>query len=255
MRFIGLFTSLMLFSACGSEESVKVGLSARVGASSGAQAVPGKVAQQLEASTGITIDRVRLSVRELELEHEGDDSDDGQQGGPDEDRPGSRDDDSEQEIGPFLIDLSEEDLNGRVIRVGNLHVEPGIFDEIEFDIGKVSTTEAGEDSALKELAQLGASVIIDGSIDGEPFSFVSSIRVEQEREAHFEVKQGEEPNITINIDPTGWFVDAEGQRLDPRNESARSTIENNLRRSIDAFDDDDMDSNEDDDDNDDNQDD
>ncbi|NTX00509.1 MULTISPECIES: hypothetical protein [Myxococcus] len=250
MRLIGLCTSIMLLSACGNPDSVKVGLSTRVGAARGAQSAPGHIEQRLEAPTGITIDRVRLSVRELELELEGDDADDGHTGGADD---GTRDDDdSEQEVGPLLIDLTSEDLNGQVIRVGNLEVEPGIFDEIEFDIGKVSTTEAGEDAALQELARLGASVVIDGHIDGQPFSFVSSVRLEQEREARFEVKAGEEPNITINIDPSGWFVDGQGQRLDPRDDAARSTIENNLRRSIDAFDDDDEDGDEDDDHDDDN---
>ncbi|MCE9667904.1 hypothetical protein LY474_08785 [Myxococcus stipitatus] len=243
MRIIGLCTSIMLLAACGGEDTVKVGLSTRVGASPGMR----KIAQQLEPASGITIDRVRLSVRELELEHEGDDDDDGQHGGADDGAPRTGDDQgSEQELGPFLIDLSAEDLSGRVVHVGNLEVAPGIFDEIEFDIGKVSTAEAGSDAALAELAQLGASMVIDGHIDGEPFSFVSSVRVEQEREARFEVKAGEEPNVTINIDPTGWFVDESGRRLDPRDASARSTIENNLHRSIDAFDDDDRDGGEDD---------
>ncbi|WP_342375829.1 hypothetical protein NVS55_31730 [Myxococcus stipitatus] len=249
MRLIGLCASILLLAACGNDESVKVGLSTRVGSAKGAQAVAGKVEQQVEAGNGITIERVRLSVRELELELEGDDDDDGQTSGSDDDlTPGnSRHDDDEQEIGPFLIDLSAEDLSGKVVRVGNIEVTPGIFDEIEFDIGKLTLAQAGEDAALKELAQQGASVIIDGHIDGQPFSFVSSVRVEQEHEARFEVKEGEEPNITINIDPSGWFVDDKGQRLDPREESARSTIENNLRRSIDAFDDDDHDGDEDDD--------
>ncbi|WP_426735911.1 hypothetical protein [Myxococcus faecalis] len=244
MRFIGLCVSAMLLAACGNEDSVKVGLSTRVGAARGAQAV-GKSAQQEEPAAGITLDRVRLSVRELELEYEGDDRDDDRDD-DDDDQLRPRDDD-EQRLGPVLIDLSAEDLNGRIVPVGNLRVTPGIFDEIEFDIGKVTVARAGQDAPLRELAELGASVIIDGHIDGQPFSFVSSVRLEQEREARFEVKEGQEPNITLNIDPTGWFVDGNGQRLDPRDASARSTIENNLRRSIDAFDDDDLDGDEDDD--------
>ncbi|AKF86984.1 hypothetical protein MFUL124B02_36155 [Myxococcus fulvus 124B02] len=245
MRFIGLCVSAMLLSACGNEDGVKVGLSTRVGAARGAQAVA-KSAQQQEPATGITLDRVRLSVRELELEYEGDDRDDGRDDDDDDDQLDSRDDD-EQRLGPVLIDLSAEDLNGRIVPVGNLRVTPGIFDEIEFDIGKVTVAQAGQDAPLRELAELGASVVIDGHIDGQPFSFVSSVRLEQEREARFEVKEGQEPNITLNIDPTGWFVDGNGQRLDPRDAAARATIENNLRRSIDAFDDDDRDGDEDDD--------
>ncbi|MCP3064023.1 hypothetical protein LXT21_35130 [Myxococcus sp. K38C18041901] len=246
MRFIGLCVSVMLLSACGSDEGVKVGLSTRVGAARGAQAI-GKSAQQAEPATGITLDRVRLSVRELELEYEGDHHDDDDRDGGDDDDLRHSGADDEQRLGPILIDLSADDLNGRIVPVGNLRVTPGIFDEIEFDIGRITVAQAGQDAPLRELAELGASVVIDGHIDGQPFSFVSSVRMEQEREARFEVKEGQEPNITLNIDPTGWFVDGNGQRLDPRDASARSTIENNLRRSIDAFDDDDRDGGEDDD--------
>ncbi len=248
MRFIGLCVSVMLLSACGNSERVKVGLSTRVGSARGAQAVAAKSAQQLEPAAGITLERVRLSVRELELEYEGDDRDDGRD---DDDDQWDLPDDDEQRLGPILIDLSADDLNGRIVPVGDLRVAPGVFDEIEFDIGKLTVAQAGQDAALRELAELGASMVIDGHIDGQPFSFVTSVRMEQEREARFEVKDGQAPNITLNIDPTGWFIDGNGQRLDPRDASARATIEDNLRRSIDAFDDDDLDGDEDDDDRDD----
>ncbi|RKI05601.1 hypothetical protein [Corallococcus sp. AB038B] len=127
-------------------------------------------------------------------------------------------------------------------------VDVGTYDEIEFDIGKVDPATAP--TALKELAEQGASLIIDGHIDGEPFQFVSSLRVEQEREVSFEIAEGDDQNVTFNIDPSGWFTDKDGKRLDPRESSARSQLENNLQKSIDAFDDHDRNGGEDDDDHD-----
>ncbi|NOK18854.1 hypothetical protein [Corallococcus carmarthensis] len=234
MRFIGLFASVLCLSACGNGAS-SVGLSTRMGSSVSGAGLPGQAVQRLETSNGITVERVRLSVRELELKREGHHDDDATK----DDAGTSTDDHSEQKqrTGAFLIDLTGTALEGQVVRLRDVTVEPGLYDEIEFDIGKVSVTEAGDNAALKELAELGASLVIDGHIDGAPFQFVSSLRVEQEREADFEVTGGDDQNVTINIDPSGWFTGEGGTRLDPRDDHNRSQLENNLHRSIDAFDD------------------
>ncbi len=243
MRYIGLCVSVMLLSACSSQPA-SVGLSTRVGASRGAAAALGQTRQRLEVSNGITVERVRLAVRKLELKQEGDDGleDDTNEGGTADDRSG---DDSERRMGPFLVDLASEALDGQVIRLRDVQVETGTYDKIEFEVEKVSITEAGEDAGLKEMAQLEASVVIDGSIDGQPFRFVSGLSVEQEREARFVVRPEEGQNVTINIDPRAWFTGADGRRLDPREDGFRSEIENSIKRSIDAFDDDDEDGGED----------
>jgi hypothetical protein len=193
---------------------------------------------------------VRLSVKKLQLEREGDDSDDGQTGSDGADQEGTAKEsdggDSELHAGPFLIDLSKESLAGTVIRLQDVQVEAGTYDEIEFEIEKVSLSEAGEDAGLKELAELEASVVIDGTIDGQAFRFVSGLSQEQEREVRFEVTAEQAQNVTINIDPSAWFTGSSGQRLDPRDDEFRSAIEENIKRSIDAFDDDDEDGGEDD---------
>ena len=78
--------------------------------------------------------------------------------------------------------------------------------------------------------------MIDGTIDGQTFSFASRIEAEQEREGTFTVGD-KTANITFDVDPTGWFV-KNGARLDPRDPANREVIEANLRTSIDAFQDD-----------------
>ncbi|NNB83953.1 DUF4382 domain-containing protein [Corallococcus exiguus] len=244
-RFIGLFASLMWLSACGNSTS-SVGLSTRMGSAVTGSALTRTSSQRLELSNGITVERVRLSVRELELKREGhhdDRSDDDSDAGSDDDKS-----EFKQRTGPFLIDLSGTALDGQMVRLQDISVDVGTYDEIEFDIGKVDPATAP--TALKELAEQGASLIIDGHIDGEPFQFVSSLRVEQEREVSFEIAEGDDQNVTFNIDPSGWFTDKDGKRLDPRESSARSQLENNLQKSIDAFDDHDRNGGEDDDDHD-----
>lgn len=241
-RFIGLFASLMWLSACGNSTS-SVGLSTRMGSAVTGSALTRTSSQRLALSNGITVERVRLSVRELELKREGhhdDRSDDDSDAGSDDDKAGHK-----QRTGSFLIDLSGTALEGQLVRLQDIEVDVGTYDEIEFDIGKVDPATAP--TALKELADLGASLIIDGHIDGEPFQFVSSLRVEQERKVSFEIVAGDDQNVTFNIDPSGWFTGKDGKRLDPRDSSARSQLENNIQKSIDAFDDHDRNGGEDDD--------
>lgn len=240
-RYLGMCASIMLLSACSGSEPASVGLSTRVGAAKGTASVPGQSAQALTLSNGIVVERVRISVKELEMKLEGEDDATSTDAGTGDDHG----DDSKHESGPFLIDLSGAALEGTVVQLRDVQVETGTYDKIEFDISKVSVESAGDNAVLKDMAEKGASVIIDGTIDNQPFSFVSSLTVEQEREARFEIKAEDTQNVTINIDPSLWFTGESGQRLDPRTSDARSKIEEAIKRSIDAFDDDDRNGGED----------
>lgn len=223
--------------------TVPVELNARVGTPTTAASV-GRVQQALEVTSGIDVTRVRLLVRELELEREGDDSDDGVDAGSADAGESEVDHDDEQEVGPFVIDLSGAELEGQLVSLPGLAVQPGTYDEIEYTVAVPSDDEVGSDAAVAEMKQQGATVIIDGTIDGQPFSFVSKLSVEQEREARFTVGEGD-ASVTFNLDASRWFVDEAGQRLDPRNGENLSRIEDNIKRSLDAFDDDDHDGAED----------
>src|SRR5262249_33800268 len=108
---------------------------------------------------------------------------------------------------------------------------------IKFEIHKI---EDGEAAAPTFAGMAGKSLIIDGTVDNKPFSFSSSLDEEQEREGTFTV--GSKTNKgTLTTDPTGWFA-SNGQRLDPSDPNVdRSKIEQNIKASLDAFEDDDRD--------------
>jgi hypothetical protein len=240
-------TSLFLFSVpliwgCSAGGPLAVDLSARVGASptsSGAQ-----LEQRLEVANGITLERVRVLVRMMKLQREGqhDTTSDTTGGAPE-----SAGDDGEIELkaGPFLVDLSGAALEGgQVVKFTQLTVEPGMYDELEFKVAKISADEVGGKAELAEMQQNQATVIIDGKIDGQPFRFLSGLEVEQKRGIRFELS-GDDGNVTLSLDPRGWFTNSGGSRLDPRQSDARSALETNIKRSIDAFDDEDHDGGED----------
>lgn len=239
-------TSLFLFSipliwGC-SAGPLGVDFSARVGARP-TTAAP--LVQRLEAGNGITVDRVRVLVRKLRIEREGEHDDSSLDSSGEGSSGSGEDKEVELKVGPLLVDLTGAALDGaKVVKFTELTVEPGFYDEIKFKVAKISADEVGGNAGLAEMQQSQASVIIDGKIDGQPFKFVSGLEVEQEREIRFEVSEGSE-NVTLSLDPRGWFTSSSGTRLDPRQSDSRSSIETNIKRSIDAFDDEDHDGGED----------
>ncbi len=232
-----LAAALAALTGCGMGSS-QVSLSARVGKPATAQGA-GQLRQGLEVSTGLDISRIRVVVRELELEAAAGTvlpgSSDDDDGGFDD--SGSDDSRVEIEQGPFLIDLSDDALSGQAVKLVDAVVPAGTYREIEFKVQKLMGAERN-DARFADMAAADASIIVDGTIDGAPFQFVSSLDEEQELEGNI-VLDGTD-NITLNLDPSGWFTGASG-RLDPRVASNRSTIEANIKRSIDVFDDDDHD--------------
>jgi hypothetical protein len=187
--------------------------------------------QALTLASGIEIQRVRMNIGRLKLEsnasaaatataatfdHGSDDADAGET---------HEDGEAELREGPFVVDLDANALTGAVTKVFDASVPPGTYHEFKFEV-------------FPGAALQNASVIVDGTIDGVAFSFTSSLHASQKSEGSFVVGAGS-ANITLAFDPANWFGAAATTRLDPRDEANRSQIENNIRASLNVFQDDD----------------
>ena len=215
-----LIGTVALLSACagGNSAPVSFSVSTRSAAAS---------SRALVVAGSIDIQRVRINVGRLKLEgpaaaassvavpREGSDDDGGD---------GGESGEIEVRQGPFVLDLDAAALNGAITRVFDADVAAGTYREFRLDI-------------LPSAALQNASVIVDGTVDSQPFTFTSSLEATQQKEGSF-VVGGSTANITLSIDPAGWFGTA-AARLDPRVAANRAAIESNLRRSIDVFQDDD----------------
>src|SRR5262249_6840867 len=131
--------------------------------------------------------------------------------------------------GPYLIDLSGSALESGLTQVFNVEARPGTYEEIRFKINKLS----GEDPQFPGMA--GLSINLDGTFNGATFNWTSSLDEEQRKEGTFVLQDGASNNVTLTIDTTKWFVDRNGAPIDPRDESKRSIVEDNIKASIDAF--------------------
>jgi hypothetical protein len=230
-NLIALLLCSFLAAACGGANQLSI--SARTG--SAASTAPTALTSSLHPSSaltlsnGITIDRLRVVIRKLELE-----------------RASATPDDvadlQEFEAGPFLLDLSGAALSGSVQAQVTASVPAGEYREVKFEVHKPDASEPGvsTNAGLSAMAAAQASIIVDGTIDSQPFTFVTSVNGEQKFEGSFQVATGSQ-NLTLNIDVTGWFGGSGTARLDPRDSTKRSQIESNIQTSLRVFDDDDKD--------------
>lgn len=176
----------------------------------------------LTAGTGIVISRLRIVIRKVELEKAGTAELDEVAGGP------------------YLLDLSGAALdNGTVEKVLDASFTPGTYSEITLEVHKPESGETGANASLQDMVTAGASIIADGTIDSAPFSFKTAVNGQQQFQGNLTLQDGS--NLTLNVDASSWFTSGGGARLDPRDESNRSQIENNIQASFKAFKDDDHD--------------
>jgi hypothetical protein len=209
MRRTVFFAAALLAGCSGGANTSSLSLSAR----NSAAAAPSTTA----TSPATTLSRVRIALQKIELRSR---------------TSGMR---VEVALGPVILDLSAADLDGKVHHVFDSTVPAGTYDKIEFEIEPLerATTAAGAEDLVKQ----HASAIIEGTFNGEPFTFVTSLEAEQEFEGNFVVTD-QSSNVTFDVDTSSWFVQ-DGVALDPRDPANRAVIEDNLRRSINAFQDDD----------------
>lgn len=197
---------------------------------------PARAVTQTDGSNTLVLERVALVAREIELERAlADDCDD---------VAGGEDDCEELEAGPILLELP---LDGTVSHVVSIEVPADTYDEIELDIHKA---EAPEDQAFLDLNPgfEGVSIRVEGTWNGESFVFLQDLDEEQEIELTepLVIEEGAGPhNITLELDVGTWFQDGTGALVDPRTANHgggnESLVEDNIRQSIEAFEDDDED--------------
>jgi hypothetical protein len=209
------FAMCLAVAACGgSQTKDAVTVSGRLSASGGQPLASGTAGAQV--ADGITLSRARIAVRNLRVE--------------------SKSDNAEVKLseGPLLIDVSGDSLSGSLLQLATANVPAGPYDKLKIDVHRA---QAPAPASFDDLMKQNASVLLEGDIDGQAFTFASSLEAEVEHEGSFTLGDAAS-NITLDLDASKWFKAADGSRLDPRDAAARSAIEGNIRASFGAFEDD-----------------
>ncbi|HJU68400.1 MAG TPA: hypothetical protein VJ650_09130 [Gemmatimonadaceae bacterium] len=187
----------------------------------------------VEGTNTLIVTRARLVLDEIELEEfSGRDCDNS--------GPGRDPNCPEIELGPFLVDLP---LNGGVRSAISARIPAGSYHEIEFDVEPVDDSNAGARAffAAHPDVPRNRSIIVEGTFNGQAFTFMSASRFELELEFEPNLVVGAEgTNVTIDVDVASWFRSGT-ILLNPLDAAAAAAIESRILASFAAFRDDNRD--------------
>ena len=239
MRYRFLFAGMLVaLAACGGTNPTQL----RDVAVSFTRGTPGATAALFDgaaapAAQALVLTSVEIVLREIELRRS-DTSDC--------DLLGENDDGCEKvEAGPVLVSIP---VDGSVSQEFSIMISEGSYDEIEFDIHKVSSGDPADAQFLVDHSDyIDLSIRVMGTFDGTPFVFETDLNVEQQLDFSPALLIDKSTNITIEVGLDSWFLDANGQTVSPETGNNGGVNENlikdNIKNSIEAFEDNDRDGN------------
>lgn len=146
----------------------------------------------------------------------------------------------EVKAGPLLFDvpLSTAGATHSV----SVSLDAGTYDEVQFQIHK---PEGSADQAFLSANPdfSGVSIRVEGTWNGTPFTFTSSLEqaLELPLSPPVVLAQSGDADVTIFVDVTNWFADGAGGLLDPSSgnegQPNESLVQQNIQRSFRAFED------------------
>jgi len=189
-----------------------------------------------DGSSSLTITRVGLVLREVQLKRENEVCTDSS-GGVDNDLC------EEFKTGPSVFELPVDSTVQQVLAINN--VPAGSYDGLEFKVHKASSSsDSAFVAANPDFTDI--SIRVEGTFGGQSFTFLTSVEAENEIDfaTPIVVADGSTTpvNVTLMVDVDGWFRDAAGNLIDPTSANAGGTneslVNNNIKNSFHGFEDD-----------------
>lgn len=140
---------------------------------------------------------------------------------------------------PVLVDIPVDAAAHTVLSVP---LTPGTYRKLEAKLEPARDDATAFNTANPNL--VGKSVRVEGTYKGTAFVFTSAVRSGLEMEFNPPlVIDATTTNATVSLDVAKWFLDSNGNAIDPSTATAGSAalsqIEDNIRRSFHAFEDND----------------
>ena len=158
---------------------------------------------------------------------------------------------AELQLAPQVVDLP---VNGTIVDALNVNVPAGTYSALEAKVRPIRANSGrghGSAAFLAAHPELeGVSVLVQGTFNGEPFTFTSDVSTGAEQQFDPPLVVGDAPlNVTVHVDLATWFASGANGLIDPRTagpgtDNAR-IVAANIKRSFRAFRDDDHDGHDD----------
>jgi hypothetical protein len=186
----------------------------------------------------IVITRAQIVLREIELKRQDDDGCESL---------GMHDDDGCEEFstGAMLVDLP---LNGQVATAITIAPDTGVYDEVDFELHKPEDDTAADSAFLAQHPDFtGVSIRVQGTFNGEAFTFESDLNVEQEHHLSPPLVVTDTTtatNVTLSVEIATWFRNG-ASLVDPRTANKggqnEGLVKENIKTSFRSFEDHDRD--------------
>jgi hypothetical protein len=235
-RLSALFLAIVALAACSdgagpNSRGMTMSFAANASGSAAAASISGFRPDVTlgDGTNSLVLTRVQLALGEIELEPPGlDDCDNS--------GPGSTDC-PEIQLAAALVDLP---LTGGVVTAFSTSIPAGSYHEVELKVDAVESDDVGAEAffAANPSFPRGKSVRVEGTYNGQPFVFTSSVEAEVELEFEPPLVVEGGTNVTVNIDVSSWFR-ANGVLINPLAADAQSQISSNISASFEAYHDDD----------------
>ena len=203
----------------------------------GAAAAPSLSISVTLGNDVLVISDVQFVARKIKLEQE-----DGSCPADIEDQPDQEEECPTLKLGPLLLDPPVVEGADPIFTVD---LPAGVYDELQMQIHKpTGSNDVAFIAANPDFD--GVSIRVNGTWNGTPFTFTTDLTqvVEIDLEDPIEVVADGEVSLTLLLDVRGWFLGQGGASLlNPiaPSQQDRSRIEQNIRQSFHAFQDDDED--------------
>jgi hypothetical protein len=204
-------------------------------ASTGATVVVSTPETFTDGTNTLVLTKVELVMREIELHRVG---------GTTDCAAGTSDDCQELEFGPVVVNLPLGTPGAA--RSFSVQIAPGSYDKIEFKLH--APTSSGDDDFVQANPDLqGHSVRVTGTYNGADFVYTGDFDAEMEFDLNPAIVAGETAatDLTLMVSLDGWFRDQTGALLAPASANPgqpnQALVEQNIKTSLNAFEDDDHD--------------
>lgn len=198
-------TALGALSGCAGGEvgEVKLGVDvAAIKISTGTTVVDDTAGAGADAA--LTIDRVRLLVAHAKIGYTNHGCND------------SSDSSDSADVGPFVVDLTAEEIKNGAHREFSLGKLPtGTYGGAEIEIEPLDADADTSDPAVADFVKAGASVLIDGTYKGAAYTFAGHFLAEQGTDGDVEVDVAKPVALAMTVDTSSWFMDSAGTSIDP----------------------------------------
>lgn len=154
----------------------------------------------------------------------------------------------EFEVGPIRLNIPT--TAGATAQV-SVDLPPGTYKEIDFEIHKLTSDQVDATFAAANPDLVGKSIVVTGTFNGNAFTYVSDLDVEQEIALVPNLVVTETTtsnNLTVQVNLGNWFRNSSGALIDPATANKggqnESVVKENIKRSMKAFEDKDHDGDE-----------